>query len=469
MNQYENPLITKYSSIEMSYNFSPKKKFITWRKLWITLAEVQKELGINISEEQIQDLKNHLYQINLQKINFYEKKFHHDVIAHIYAYGELATKAKSIIHLGVTSAFIVDNTDLIQMRDGLKILLNKLICLIYKMKIFILKYKDLPTLGFTHFQPALLTTVGKRTTLWLQSLIMDLQELEFRLQNLKFRGVKGAVGSANSFYKLFEGNLLKFNILNQRIAQKFDFDNHFIITGQTYDRKIDAYILQIMSNIAQSAHKFSNDIRLLQNLKEIEEPFEEQQIGSSAMAYKRNPIMSERISSLAKYIISIANSANFVAATQWLERTLDDSANKRITIAQTFLATDAILLLWNNIIQNLMVYPKMINKHINQELPFIITEDIILQKVKDGHDRQIIHERLRHHAMLAEQKMKKEGLDNDFINRIINDKTLNLNKDKIFKMLNPYNYIGFSIEQIIEFIKNDVDPILLKYKNILIN
>lgn len=469
MNKYENPLIEKYSSLEMSYNFSPKKKFTTWRKLWLALAEVQKELGINISEEQIHDLKKYLNEIDFKRINFYEKKFNHDVMAHIYAYGEIALKAKPIIHLGVTSAFVVDNTDLIQMRDGLDIILNRLINLINNIKIFALKYRNLPTLGFTHYQPALLTTVGKRATLWLQSLLFDLKELEFRIKNLKFRGVKGAVGSANSFKKLFEGSFFKLNILNQRISNIFGFKKNFTITGQTYDRKIDSHILQLMSNIAQSAHKFSNDIRLLQNLKEIEEPFNKSQIGSSAMAYKRNPIMSERISSLSKYIISIANSSIMVAANQWLERTLDDSANKRISIPQSFLATDAVLLIWNDIIKNIIVYPKMIKKHINEELPFIITEDIIIDQVNNGSDRQEIHEIIRLHSMETEKRIKNEGKSNDLIFRIMNDKKINISKEKISKMLNPYNSIGFSIEQTIKFIKYEINPILLKYKKIINN
>lgn len=467
INIYENPLIKKYSSLEMLYNFSSKKKFTTWRKLWLLLAEIQKELGINISEEQIQDLKDNLNKIDFNKVNFYEKKFEHDVMAHIYAYGEVASKAKPIIHLGVTSAFVVDNTDLIQIRDGLNIILDRLINIIYNLKIFALKYKKLPTIGFTHYQPALLTTVGKRATLWLQSLLFDLKELEFRLKNLKFRGVKGAVGSANSFKKLFKGNFLKLKILNKRIANFFGFKKTFIITGQTYDRKIDSHILQIMSNIAQSAHKFSNDIRLLQNLKEIEEPFKQDQIGSSAMAYKRNPIMCERISSLSKFIIAIANSSIMVAANQWLERTLDDSANKRISIAQSFLATDAILLIWNKIIKKLVIYPKIIEKHINQELPFIITEDIIIDQVNNGIDRQEIHERIRFHSMETEKRIKIEGKDNDLIKRIINDKKININEKKLTKMLNPYNSIGFSIEQTVEFIKYEVNPLLLKYKNII--
>lgn len=469
MNKYENPLTERYSSVEMSYNFSPKKKFTTWRKLWIALAEIQKELGLNISEEQIQDLKNHLNEIDLNRINFYEKKFNHDVMAHIYAYGEIALKAKPIIHLGVTSAFVVDNTDLIQIRDGLDIILNRLINLIYNIKNFALKYKNLPTLGFTHYQPALLTTVGKRATLWLQSLLFDLQELEFRLKHLKFRGVKGAVGNANSFKKLFKGNFLKLNILNKRISNFFGFKKNFTITGQTYDRKIDAHILQLMSNIAQSAHKFSNDVRLLQNLKEIEEPFNKNQIGSSAMAYKRNPIMSERISSLCKYIMSIANSSIMVAANQWLERTLDDSANKRISISQSFLATDAVLLIWNDIIKNIVVYPKMIKKHINEELPFIITEDIIIDQVNNGSDRQEIHEIIRLHSMETEKRIKNEGKENDLIFRIMNDKKINISKEKISKMLNPDTSIGFSIEQTIKFIKYEINPILLKYKKIIKN
>ncbi|WP_185873967.1 adenylosuccinate lyase [Blattabacterium cuenoti] len=463
MKKYKNPLIERYSSKEMGYNFSPEKKFITWRKLWISLAEGQKKLGLNITKDQINDLKNHLNDIDWNRITFYEKKFRHDVMAHLYAFGEKAVLAKPIIHLGATSAFLGDNTDIIIIRDGLKIILNKLINIIFHMRNFSLEYHSLPTLAFTHYQPAQLTTVGKRSSLWLQSILMDVEELEFRLKHLSFRGVKGTVGTAASFKELFDGDLHKLKTLEKEIANKFGFTNIFSVTGQTYDRKVDAQIINLLSNISQSAHKFSNDLRLLQNLKEMEEPFEKEQIGSSAMAYKRNPIRSERMASLAKYVISLSNSSAMVTATQWLERTLDDSANRRLVIAQSFLAIDAILIIWNNILENIVVYPKIIHKHIQDELPFLITEYIIVESVKNGADRQEIHERIRIHSMNANNTIKLEGKKNDFIERILKDKKIPINEKKINKMLNPMKLIGFSSDQVLEFIEKKVNPILNKF------
>ncbi|WP_185851702.1 adenylosuccinate lyase [Blattabacterium cuenoti] len=463
MKEYKNPLVERYSSKEMLYNFSSKKKFSTWRKLWLSLAEGQKELGLNINEEQIDDLKKHLDDIDWKRVAFYEKKFRHDVMAHLYAFGEKAILAKPILHLGATSAFIVDNTDLILIRDGLEIILNKLINVLFRLRNFTLEYHNTPTLAYTHYQPAQLTTVGKRSTLWMNSLLLDIEELEFRLKNLCFRGVKGTVGTAASFKELFNGDLQKVKNLERKISNRFGFKNIFSVTGQTYDRKVDTQILNLLSNVSQSSHKFSNDLRLLQNLKEIEEPFETEQIGSSAMAYKRNPIRSERIASLAKYVISLSNSSAMVAATQWLERTLDDSANRRLVIPQSFLATDAILLIWNNIIENIIVYPKMIEKHINQELPFLVTESIIVESVKKGSNRQEIHERIRIHSMNTNEKIKLKGKENDFIQRILNDNKIPIDEEKMNQILDHKKFIGFSSEQTLEFVDKQVNPVLNKF------
>lgn len=467
MNSYKNPLEERYSSEEMLFNFSPNNKFQNWRKLWIALAEIEKDLGLDISDEQIQQLKDQQNNIDYDKAAEYEKKFRHDVMAHIHAYGDVAPLAKGIIHLGATSAFVADNTDLIQIRDGLLILKKKLINVIKRLSDFCLEYKDLPTLGFTHFQPAQLTTVGKRATLWLQSLILDLEELEFFLSTLRFRGVKGTTGTAASFLELFDGDYQKVKHLDKELSKRFGFDNVFAVSGQTYDRKVDAKVLALLSNIAQSAHKFTNDLRLLQNLKEIEEPFEKNQIGSSAMAYKRNPMRSERISALSKYVISLTNSSAMVAATQWFERTLDDSANKRLTIPQAFLAVDAILLIWNNILDGMVVYENRIHKNIMEELPFMATEYIIMEEVKCGGDRQEIHEIIRQHSMEASKKVKVEGKENDLIERLMTDDRLKMDKTKIYEILNPKNFIGFAPIQTEEFIREEVNPILQKYEELI--
>lgn len=463
MDSYKNPLEERYSSEEMLYVFSPEHKFRTWRQLWISLAEIEKDLGLDISEEQIKDLKDHADDIDFAKAAEYEKKFRHDVMAHVHTYGDAAPLAKGIIHLGATSAFVGDNTDLIQMRDGLLIIRKELVNVIRKLADFALKYKDLPTLGFTHFQPAQLTTVGKRATLWMQSLIIDLEELDFFLETLRFRGVKGTTGTAASFLELFDGDYSKVKKLDRELSRRFGFEKVFGVSGQTYDRKIDAKVVALLSNIAQSAHKFTNDIRLLQNLKEIEEPFEKNQIGSSAMAYKRNPMRSERIGALAKYVISLSTSSAMVASTQWFERTLDDSANKRLTIPQAFLAIDGILLIWNNIMEGLVVYENRIRKHIMEELPFMATEYIIMEEVKAGGDRQEIHETIRRHSMEASRKVKMEGKENDLIERLMNDPSLKMDKSKIAEVLDPKNFIGFAPVQTEEFVKNEVQPVLDKY------
>ena len=467
MNSYKNPLEERYSSAEMLFNFSPDNKFQTWRKLWIALAEIEKDLGLDISEAQISQLKEQADNTDYKVAADYEKKFRHDVMAHVHAYGDVAPLAKPIIHLGATSAFVGDNTDLIQIRDGLQILKKQLVNVIKNVSDFALQYKDLPTLGFTHFQPAQLTTVGKRATLWLQSLLLDFEELEFFLETLRFRGVKGTTGTAASFLELFDGDYTKVKHLDKELSKRFGFEKGFGVSGQTYDRKIDAKVMALLSNIAQSAHKFTNDLRLLQNLKEIEEPFEKNQIGSSAMAYKRNPMRSERISALAKFVISLQNSSAMVAATQWFERTLDDSANKRLTIPQAFLAVDAILLIWNNIMNGIVVYENRIHKHIMEELPFMATEYIIMEEVKAGGDRQEIHEIIRVHSMEASKKVKMEGKENDLIERILNDDSLKLDKTKLKEVLDPKNFIGFAPIQTEEFVKNEISPIVEKYQHLI--
>ena len=464
-NIYSNPLAERYSSKEMLENFSPDKKFSTWRKLWVALAEAEKELGLNITDEQIEEMKANIYNIDYELAAKKEAEFRHDVMAHVHTFGTQAPKAMPIIHLGATSAYVGDNTDLIQIKDGLDIIKTKLVNVISEMSKFAMANKDLPTLGFTHFQAAQLTTVGKRATLWLQSLLLDLEELEFRENTLRFRGVKGTTGTQASFQELFNGDFEKVKELDRRITEKMGFDKRFLVTGQTYDRKVDSEVMNLLANIAQSAHKFTNDLRLLQHLKEVEEPFEKSQIGSSAMAYKRNPMRSERISSLAKFVIALQQSTAMTASTQWFERTLDDSANKRLSLPQAFLAVDAILIIWKNVLDGLVVYPKMIEKRIMAELPFMSTEYIIMECVKNGGDRQELHERIRVHSMEAGKNVKVEGKDNDLIDRIINDKYFNLDKDRLLEILDPKNFIGFAPEQTEEFVNIEVKPILEKYNN----
>ena len=464
-NIYSNPLAERYSSKEMLENFSPDKKFSTWRKLWVALAEAEKELGLNITDEQIEEMKANIYNIDYELAVKKEAEFRHDVMAHVHTFGTQAPKAMPIIHLGATSAYVGDNTDLIQIKDGLDIIKTKLVNVISEMSKFAMANKDLPTLGFTHFQAAQLTTVGKRATLWLQSLLLDLEELEFRENTLRFRGVKGTTGTQASFQELFNGDFEKVKELDRRITEKMGFGKRFLVTGQTYDRKVDSEVMNLLANIAQSAHKFTNDLRLLQHLKEIEEPFEKSQIGSSAMAYKRNPMRSERISSLAKFVIALQQSTAMTASTQWFERTLDDSANKRLSLPQAFLAVDAILIIWKNVLDGLVVYPKMIEKRIMAELPFMSTEYIIMECVKNGGDRQELHERIRVHSMEAGKNVKVKGKDNDLIDRIINDKYFNLDKDRLLEILDPKNFIGFAPEQTEEFVNIEVKPILEKYSN----
>lgn len=466
-NKYQNPLESRYSSDEMLYNFSPQMKFSTWRKLWLALAEIQKELGLEITEEQLQQIRENVDNIDFEVAAMYEKKFRHDVMAHVHTLGDVAPKAMPILHLGVTSAFVQDNTDLVQIREGLLLVKKKLVNVIQGLHDFALEYKDLPTLGFTHFQAAQLTTVGKRATLWLQSVLLDFEELEFRIDTLQFRGVKGTTGTAASFKELFDHDYSKVKELDQKLSERFGFKKVLGVTGQTYDRKIDAQVLATLSNIAQTAHKFTNDIRLLQSLKEVEEPFGKSQIGSSAMAYKRNPMRSERIAALSKFVISLSSSPAMVASTQWFERTLDDSANKRLVMPQAFLAIDAILIVWNNVLDGLVVYPQVISKHIQDELPFMATEYIIMEGVKRGGDRQELHELIREHSMEAGKKVKVEGKPNDLVERIHADPRFNIDKERLQQVLDPANFIGFAPIQTEEFLNNQVKPILERNKDLL--
>ncbi|MFZ5353748.1 MAG: adenylosuccinate lyase [Bacillota bacterium] len=465
--EYQNPLISRYASKDMSYIFSDDYKFSTWRKLWIALAESEKELGLNISEEQIAEMKEHIYDINYEDAIIREKETRHDVMSHVYAYGLQCPKAKPIIHLGATSAFVGDNTDVIQMNEGLKLTRKKLINVLSNLSKFALKYKDLPTLGFTHFQPAQLTTVGKRCCLWIQDFLLDLEELEFQLTRMKLRGVKGTTGTQASFMSLFDGNHEKIRELDNRVAEKMGFDKSFAVTGQTYTRKLDSQVLNVLSHIAESAYKFSNDIRLLQSLKEIEEPFEKHQIGSSAMAYKRNPMRSERIGALARFVIVNALNPVITAATQWFERTLDDSANKRLAVPQAFLAVDSILEIMINVSNGLVVYEKMIKKHIELELPFMATETILMEAVKRGGDRQELHEKIRIYSMEASRRVKEEGLDNNLLSLIINDEAFMMTEKEILELMDAKNFIGRAPEQVTEFLEEYIYPILRENMDIL--
>lgn len=465
--QYNTPLNSRYASKEMSYIFSEDKKFTTWRKLWVALAECEKELGLNITDKQIEELKSHINDINYDDAIKREKEVRHDVMSHVYAYGLQCPTAKGIIHLGATSCYVGDNTDIIIMRDGLLLIRKKIINIIDALSKFAEKNKDIPTLGFTHLQPAQLTTVGKRATLWIQDLVMDLENIDFVLSNLKLRGVKGTTGTQASFMELFEGDESKVKELDKLVANKMGFSKSFGVTGQTYPRKLDSIVLNTLSEVAQSAYKFSNDLRLLQNMKEMEEPFEKNQIGSSAMAYKRNPMRSERISGLARFVITASLNPAITASTQWFERTLDDSANKRLSVSESFLALDGVLNLYLNISENMVVYKKVISAHVNNELPFMATENIIMECVKRGGDRQELHERIREHSMAAAQRVKMDGLNNDLIDRIKNDSFFNLTNEEIDNIIDPKKFIGRAPGQVVEFINEYVKPILEKNKDLL--
>ncbi|MBQ2677203.1 MAG: adenylosuccinate lyase [Clostridia bacterium] len=459
-NSYESPLCSRYASKEMQFIFSPHMKFTTWRKLWIALAEAEKELGLDITDEQIAQLKSHIEDIDYEAAAKYEKECRHDVMSHIKAYGDQCPDAKGIIHLGATSCYVGDNTDIIIMKKGLLLIREKLIKAIALLSNFANKYKALPTLAFTHFQPAQPTTVGKRATLWIQDLTMDLEELDFVISSLKMLGSKGTTGTQASFKELFGGDMDKILKADKLIAEKMGFDATYAVSGQTYSRKVDSRVLNALSAIAQSAHKFSNDIRLLQHLKEIEEPFEKGQIGSSAMAYKRNPMRSERIAALANYVMVDALNPAITAATQWFERTLDDSANKRISVAEGFLAVDAILNLIINVSDGLVVYEKVINQRLLSELPFMATENIMMDAVKRGGDRQELHERIRVHSMEAAKRVKAEGLNNDLLQRIADDDAFGMTLDELMSVMEPQNFTGMATTQVDNFLKDVVKPIL---------
>ena len=465
--RYQSPLSERYASKEMQYIFSPDMKFRTWRKLWIALAETEKELGLNITDEQIEELKSHADDINYEVAKEREKIVRHDVMSHVYAYGQQCPKAKGIIHLGATSCYVGDNTDIIIMSEALKLVKKKLVNVIDELSRFADQYKSLPTLAFTHFQPAQPTTVGKRATLWMQEFTMDLADLDYVLGSLKLLGSKGTTGTQASFLELFEGDQEKIDKIDPMIAQKMGFEACYPVSGQTYSRKVDTRVMNVLAGIAASAHKFSNDIRLLQHLKEVEEPFEKTQIGSSAMAYKRNPMRSERIASLSRYVMVDALNPAITSATQWFERTLDDSANKRLSIPEGFLAIDGILDLCLNVVDGLVVYPKVIEKRLMSELPFMATENIMMDEVKAGGDRQELHERIRELSMEAGRNVKEKGLDNNLLELIAQDDVFNLSLEDLQKTMDPSKYVGRSPEQVDAFLKNVIAPILEENKELL--
>lgn len=462
---YESPLNSRYASKEMQYIFSPDKKFKTWRLLWIALAKSEKELGLDITDEQIAELEKFKDDINYEVAKEEEKRRRHDVMSHVHAYGVQCPNAKGIIHLGATSCYVGDNTDIILMREALTLIRKRVVVCMDALSKFVDEYKDMPTLGFTHYQPAQMVTVGKRASLWLQDLMFDLEEVEEVLGSLKLLGCKGTTGTQASFLDLFNGDHEKCIMLDKKIANYMGFESSYYVSGQTYSRKVDSRVMNCLGSIAQSAHKFSNDIRILQHLKEIEEPFEKTQIGSSAMAYKRNPMRSERICSLSRYVMCDCLNPMLTAAEQWFERTLDDSANKRISIPEAFLAVDAILGIYLNVVSGLVVYPNMINKHINDELPFMATENIMMEAVKRGGDRQELHEKIRVHSMEAGAVVKKEGKPNDLLERISNDPAFGLDKDSLSELLNPKLYIGRCPEQVTAFLNECIKPILDSHKD----
>ena len=458
--RYQSPLAERYASKEMQYIFSPDKKFRTWRKLWIALAKSEKELGLSITDEQIEELEAHKDDINYEAAKAREKEVRHDVMSHVYAYGLQCPKAKGIIHLGATSCYVGDNTDIIIMKEGLILVRKKLLNVVNELAKFSDQYKALPTLAFTHFQPAQPTTVGKRATLWLNELLLDLEDLDHTIDTIKLLGSKGTTGTQASFLELFDGDHAKIKKIDKMIANKMGFDDCYAVSGQTYSRKVDTKVLNVLAGIAASAHKFSNDIRLLQHLKEIEEPFEKSQIGSSAMAYKRNPMRSERIASLANYVMIDALNPAITSATQWFERTLDDSANKRISVPEAFLAVDGILDLYLNVVDGLVVYDKVITKRLMAELPFMATENIMMDAVKAGGDRQELHEKIRELSMEAGKRVKQEGLDNNLLELIAADPSFNMTLEELQKTMDPTKYVGRSKEQVDEFLTEVVNPLL---------
>ena len=465
--RYTSPLSERYASKEMQYIFSPDKKFRTWRKLWIALAETEKELGLDITDEQIEELKAHADDINYDVAKEREKVVRHDVMSHVYAYGKQCPKAKGIIHLGATSCYVGDNTDIILMSEALEIVRKKLINVIAELAKFADEHKNLPTLAFTHFQPAQPTTVGKRATLWMQEFMMDLEDLEYVKGSLKLLGSKGTTGTQASFLELFDGDQETIDKIDPMIAKKMGFETCYPVSGQTYSRKVDTRVVNVLAGIAASAHKMSNDVRLLQHLKEIEEPFEKTQIGSSAMAYKRNPMRSERIASLSRYVMVDAMNPAITSATQWFERTLDDSANKRLSVPEGFLAIDGILDLCLNVVDGLVVYPKVIEKRLMSELPFMATENIMMDAVKAGGDRQELHERIRELSMEAGRNVKEKGLDNNLLELIAADPAFNLSLEELQKTMDPAKYVGRAPVQVEAYLNNVVNPMLEANKEIL--
>ena len=465
--RYVSPLSERYASKEMQYIFSPDKKFRTWRRLWIALAETEKELGLPITDEQIEELKSHADDINYDVAKAREKEVRHDVMSHVYAYGVQCPKAKGIIHLGATSCYVGDNTDIIIMTEALKLVKKKLVNVLAELSAFADRYKNLPTLAFTHFQPAQPTTVGKRATLWMQEFYVDLEDLDYVISTMKLLGSKGTTGTQASFLELFDGDMEKVNALDPMIAQKMGFSACYPVSGQTYSRKVDTRVLNVLAGIAASATKMSNDIRLLQHLKEVEEPFEKSQIGSSAMAYKRNPMRSERIASLSRYVIADALNPAITSATQWFERTLDDSANKRLSVPEGFLAIDGILDLCLNVVDGLVVYPKVIEKHLMSELPFMATENIMMDAVKKGGDRQELHERIRELSMEAGKRVKEEGLDNNLLSLIAQEPMFMTNEEELAATMDPSRYVGCAPEQVTRFLKDVIGPVLEENKELL--
>jgi len=466
-NRYQSPLSERYASKDMQYIFSPDMKFRTWRKLWIALAETEKELGLNITQEQIDELKEYAEDINYDVAKEREKKVRHDVMSHVYAYGVQCPKAKGIIHLGATSCYVGDNTDIIVMTEALKLAKRKLVNVIAKLAKFANKYKALPTLAFTHFQPAQPTTVGKRATLWMQEFLLDLEDINYVLDGMKLLGSKGTTGTQASFLELFDGDHEKIEQIDSMIAEKMGFKECYPVSGQTYSRKVDTRVLHVLAQVASSAHKFSNDIRLLQHLKEVEEPFEKSQIGSSAMAYKRNPMRSERIASLARFVMVDAMNPALTAATQWFERTLDDSANKRLSVPEGFLAVDGILDLCLNVVDGLVVYPKVIEKRLMSELPFMATENIMMDAVKAGGDRQELHERIRELSMEAGRMVKVEGQDNNLLELIAADPAFNMTLEELRETMDPSKYTGRAKEQVDSFLSKVVKPVLDENQDVL--
>ncbi len=466
-NSYESPFCTRYASREMQYVFSADKKFTTWRKLWVALARAEMKLGLPVTQKQVEELEAHIDDIDYKAAEEREKLVRHDVMSHVYAYGLACPEAKGIIHLGATSCYVGDNTDVIVMRDALQIVRRKLINVLAQLSGFSVKYKDMPCLAYTHLQPAQLTTVGKRATLWANELLMDLDELDYRISSLKLLGSKGTTGTQASFMELFDGNSEKVKELEKMIAEEMGFDAVVPVSGQTYSRKADAQILSTLGGIAQSAMKFANDMRILQNFKEMEEPFEKNQIGSSAMPYKRNPMRCERITALARYVMIDTLNPAFTAGTQWFERTLDDSANKRISVAEGFLAADAILNIMLNVTADLVVYPNVVRQRVMRELPFMASENIMMDAVKKGGDRQALHEKLRQYAMEAGKHVKEEGLENNLIELVLNDPDFGLNADELNAILKPENFTGRSSQQVEEFVRDCIKPILEDNKDIL--